>query len=102
MNPFLAALPITAFEVGPRLAHGTDNLGQGLPEDPGSEDVQRKAAQATGAATPRSWGVPLGRKYSGLGDPLRSHAARRKIASGERKSAREGLGRQSKPKLQDR
>src|SRR5215218_2267705 len=48
MNPILAELPTTVFEVMSRLARetGAVNLGQGFPDDPGPEDVRRKAAEA--------------------------------------------------------
>jgi N-succinyldiaminopimelate aminotransferase len=48
MNPIFAALPTTVFEVMSRLARetGAVNLGQGFPDDPGPEDVRRKAAEA--------------------------------------------------------
>ena len=48
MNPILADLPTTVFEVMSRLARetGAVNLGQGFPDDPGPEDVRRKAAEA--------------------------------------------------------
>jgi aspartate/methionine/tyrosine aminotransferase len=48
MNPVLADLPTTVFEVMSRLARetGAVNLGQGFPDDPGPEDVRRKAAEA--------------------------------------------------------
>jgi N-succinyldiaminopimelate aminotransferase len=48
MNPVFADLPVTVFEVMSRLAreHGAVNLGQGFPDDPGPEDVRRKAAEA--------------------------------------------------------
>ncbi len=48
MNPIFADLPTTVFEVMSRLAHetGAVNLGQGFPDDPGPEDVRRKAADA--------------------------------------------------------
>src|SRR5215217_6265466 len=48
MNPILADLPTTVFEVMSRLARetGAVNLGQGFPDDPGPEDVRRKAADA--------------------------------------------------------
>jgi aspartate/methionine/tyrosine aminotransferase len=47
-NPVFADLPTTVFEVMSRLArdHGAVNLGQGFPDDPGPEDVRRKAAEA--------------------------------------------------------
>ncbi|MFZ4532115.1 MAG: aminotransferase [Alsobacter sp.] len=48
MNPIFADLPTTVFEVMSRLARDTGavNLGQGFPDDPGPEDVRRKAADA--------------------------------------------------------
>src|ERR687890_111218 len=48
MNPIFADLPTTVFEVMSRLAGetGAVNLGQGFPDDPGPEDVRRKAAEA--------------------------------------------------------
>lgn len=48
MNPVFADLPVTIFEVMSRLARetGAVNLGQGFPDDPGPEDVRRKAAEA--------------------------------------------------------
>ncbi len=48
MNPIFASLPTTVFEVMSRLAreHRAVNLGQGFPDDPGPEDVRRKAAEA--------------------------------------------------------
>jgi hypothetical protein len=48
MNPIFADLPTTVFEVMSRLARDTGavNLGQGFPDDPGPEDVRRKAAEA--------------------------------------------------------
>ncbi|MET0606312.1 MAG: aminotransferase [Beijerinckiaceae bacterium] len=48
MNPIFADLPTTVFEVMSRLAreHQAVNLGQGFPDDPGPEDVRRKAAEA--------------------------------------------------------
>jgi aspartate/methionine/tyrosine aminotransferase len=48
MNPVFAKLPVTVFEVMSQLArdHGAINLGQGFPDDPGPEDVRRKAAEA--------------------------------------------------------
>ena len=47
-NPVFADLPTTVFEVMSRLARetGAFNLGQGFPDDPGPEDVRRKAAEA--------------------------------------------------------
>ena len=48
MNPVFADLPITVFEVMSQLAreNAAINLGQGFPDDPGPEDVRRKAAEA--------------------------------------------------------
>lgn len=48
MNSIFAALPTTIFEVMSGLARdrGAINLGQGFPDDPGPEDVRRKAAEA--------------------------------------------------------
>ncbi|HST95279.1 MAG TPA: aminotransferase [Microvirga sp.] len=48
MNPLFANLPTTVFEVMSSLARetGAVNLGQGFPDDPGPEDVRRKAADA--------------------------------------------------------
>src|SRR3712207_2230177 len=48
MNPIFADLPTTVFEVMSRLARetGAVNLGQGFPDDPGPEDVRRRAANA--------------------------------------------------------
>jgi N-succinyldiaminopimelate aminotransferase len=48
MNPIFADLPTTVFEVMSQLARetGAVNLGQGFPDDPGPEDVRRKAADA--------------------------------------------------------
>ncbi len=48
MNPIFSDLPTTVFEVMSRLARetGAVNLGQGFPDDPGPEDVRRKAAEA--------------------------------------------------------
>ncbi len=48
MNPVLANLPKTIFDVMSGLARdlGAVNLGQGFPDDPGPEDVRRKAADA--------------------------------------------------------
>ncbi len=48
MNPIFANLPTTIFEVMSGLARetGAINLGQGFPDDPGPEDVRRKAAEA--------------------------------------------------------
>ncbi|HYS49336.1 MAG TPA: aminotransferase [Xanthobacteraceae bacterium] len=48
MNPIFAGLPVSVFEVMSALAreHDAVNLGQGFPDDPGPEDVRRKAAEA--------------------------------------------------------
>jgi aspartate/methionine/tyrosine aminotransferase len=48
MNPIFADLPTTVFEVMSRLARetGAVNLGQGFPDDPGPDDVRRRAAEA--------------------------------------------------------
>jgi len=48
MNPVFADLPVSVFEVMSQLAreHAAVNLGQGFPDDPGPEDVRRKAAEA--------------------------------------------------------
>ena len=48
MNPVFADLPVSVFEVMSRLAREQEavNLGQGFPDDPGPEDVRRKAAEA--------------------------------------------------------
>jgi aspartate/methionine/tyrosine aminotransferase len=48
MNSVFADLPTTVFDVMSRLARetGAVNLGQGFPDDPGPEDVRRKAAEA--------------------------------------------------------
>ncbi|MPZ56326.1 MAG: aminotransferase [Rhizobiales bacterium] len=48
MNPVFADLPVSVFETMSRLAreHDAVNLGQGFPDDPGPEDVRRKAAEA--------------------------------------------------------
>ena len=48
MNPVFAELPVSIFEVMSALArkHAAVNLGQGFPDDPGPEDVRRKAAEA--------------------------------------------------------
>jgi aspartate/methionine/tyrosine aminotransferase len=48
MNPVFADLPVSVFEVMSQLAreHEAVNLGQGFPDDPGPEDVRRKAAEA--------------------------------------------------------
>jgi N-succinyldiaminopimelate aminotransferase len=48
MNAVFADLPTTIFETMSRLARetGAVNLGQGFPDDPGPEDVRRRAAEA--------------------------------------------------------
>jgi aspartate/methionine/tyrosine aminotransferase len=48
MNPIYSELPTTIFEVMSALARetGAVNLGQGFPDDPGPDDVRRKAAEA--------------------------------------------------------
>src|SRR5205807_1617254 len=48
VNPIFAGLPVSVFEVMSALAreHAAVNLGQGFPDDPGPEDVRRKAAEA--------------------------------------------------------
>jgi aspartate/methionine/tyrosine aminotransferase len=48
MNSLFADLPTTIFETMSSLArqHDAINLGQGFPDDPGPEDVRRKAADA--------------------------------------------------------
>jgi aspartate/methionine/tyrosine aminotransferase len=48
MNPIFANAETSIFEVMSRLAmeHQAINLGQGFPDDPGPEDVRRKAAEA--------------------------------------------------------
>lgn len=48
MNPVFADLPTTIFTVMSGLARelGAINLGQGFPDDPGPEDIRRKAAEA--------------------------------------------------------
>lgn len=48
MNRTFAELPVTIFETMSQLARDTGaiNLGQGFPDDPGPEDVRRKAADA--------------------------------------------------------
>ncbi len=48
MNPIFSALQTSVFETMSRLARetGAVNLGQGFPDDPGPEDVRRKAADA--------------------------------------------------------
>lgn len=49
MNPLFADLPTTIFEMMSALSrdHQAINLGQGFPDDPGPEDVRRKAAEAS-------------------------------------------------------
>jgi N-succinyldiaminopimelate aminotransferase len=48
MNPIYSNLPTTIFEAMSSLARelGAINLGQGFPDDPGPEDIRRKAADA--------------------------------------------------------
>jgi N-succinyldiaminopimelate aminotransferase len=48
LNSFYSALPVTIFERMSQLSSecGAINLGQGFPDDPGPEDVRRKAAEA--------------------------------------------------------
>ena len=48
LNRVYADMPTSVFEVMSQLAreHNAINLGQGFPDDPGPEDVRRKAAQA--------------------------------------------------------
>ena len=48
MNPLFAQIETSVFEVMSQLARetGAVNLGQGFPDDPGPEDVRRKAAEA--------------------------------------------------------
>ncbi|MGQ3675702.1 aminotransferase [Xanthobacter sp. TB0139] len=48
LNSVYSALPTTVFESMSQLAriHEAVNLGQGFPDDPGPEDVRRKAAEA--------------------------------------------------------
>ncbi|WP_271167251.1 aminotransferase [Hansschlegelia plantiphila] len=48
MNSVYANLPVTIFEAVSQLCRetGAINLGQGFPDDPGPEDVRRKAAEA--------------------------------------------------------
>lgn len=48
MNPIFAGLPTTIFDRMSGLARelGAVNLGQGFPDEPGPEDVRRKAAEA--------------------------------------------------------
>ncbi len=48
MNSVFSNLPTTIFEAMSSLAreHSAINLGQGFPDDPGPEDVRRKAADA--------------------------------------------------------
>jgi aspartate/methionine/tyrosine aminotransferase len=48
LNPIIAGLPTTIFEVMSSLARdlGAVNLGQGFPDNPGPEDVRAKAAEA--------------------------------------------------------
>jgi N-succinyldiaminopimelate aminotransferase len=48
LNRIFSSIPTSVFETMSRLAreHGAVNLGQGFPDDPGPEDVRRKAAEA--------------------------------------------------------
>jgi hypothetical protein len=48
LNPIFAGLQTSIFEEMSALArqHSAINLGQGFPDDPGPEDVRRKAAEA--------------------------------------------------------
>jgi aspartate/methionine/tyrosine aminotransferase len=48
LNRVYTELPISVFEVMSQLAreHNAINLGQGFPDDPGPEDVRRRAAEA--------------------------------------------------------
>ena len=48
MNPIFANIETSVFEVMSLLARetGAVNLGQGFPDDPGPEDVRKKAADA--------------------------------------------------------
>lgn len=48
MNPIFANIETSVFEVMSALAreHDAVNLGQGFPDDPGPEDVRKKAAEA--------------------------------------------------------
>jgi N-succinyldiaminopimelate aminotransferase len=48
MNSLFASLPTTVFETMSGLSRetGAINLGQGFPDDPGPEDIRRKAADA--------------------------------------------------------
>ena len=61
MNSIFAGLPVSIFEEMSGLArqHQAINLGQGFPDDPGPEDVRRKAAEAvvSGISTLRSIGL---------------------------------------------
>ena len=47
-NAVFSGLPVTVFETMSQLARDTGaiNLGQGFPDDPGPEDVRRRAAEA--------------------------------------------------------
>jgi aspartate/methionine/tyrosine aminotransferase len=63
MNPVFSDLPVSIFEVMSALAreHKAVNLGQGFPDDPGPEDVRRKAAEAVVDGWnqyPRMMGLP--------------------------------------------
>ena len=48
LNRVYTELPISVFEVMSQLAreHDAINLGQGFPDDPGPDDIRRKAAEA--------------------------------------------------------
>ena len=48
LNRVYTELPVSVFEVMSQLAreHSAINLGQGFPDDPGPEDIRRKAAEA--------------------------------------------------------
>src|SRR5690348_9850156 len=74
MNPVFSDLPVSVFEVMSRLAreHDAVNLGQGFPDDPGPEDVRRKAAEAVIGGWnqyPPMMGIPELRR--GIGDHYR-------------------------------
>ncbi|ACA18755.1 aminotransferase class I and II [Methylobacterium sp. 4-46] len=75
MNPIFADLPTTVFEVMSALARetGAVNLGQGFPDDPGPEDVRRRAAEAVVSGWnqyPPMMGLP------GLREAVAAHYAR--------------------------
>lgn len=55
MIPIFAGVRANVFETLSRLArdHQAVNLGQGLPDDPGPQNVRRKAADATPALSVR-------------------------------------------------